>query len=161
MGGVSTFTGMIYKNWMETFQLKKMEGIIDKIKFEDKILDVGYGAGFLESLVHNVFALDTQIHQLENPTAINVCGSGNCLPFKTDTFKTVFCIDVIHLLNGIRELLRVLDEDGILILTSFCNSYNKLDKLKELLEYTKEIQVIDTFFVGVKELDAVIVCTHK
>ncbi len=138
-----------------------MARILERVRPRGRVLDVGCGAGFLEALIPGIYVLDVDLENMKKADGIKLCASGECLPFKTSSFGTVFCIDVAHLLRGGDELARVLGEDGLLVLTSFCSEYNKWEKLRELKEGVKGMRVIDEFFVGSRELDAVLVCARE
>ena len=157
MEETSGFTGKIYEEWMREIQSKKIRGILKCIKPEPRVLDVGCGAGFLEEYQPGVYAVDIDIKNLKKARARKVLADGNHLPFKSKSFNTLFCIDVIHLLRGIKELGRVLSSGGKAVVSTFCSEYNKKEKLKWLREQFKEWKKEKDFFVGEKELDAVLV----
>lgn len=157
----STFTGRIYEDWMRGVQDEKIAGILERLKPKDRVLDVGCGAGFLEAFIPEIYALDIDYENLKKADGIKIRASGEYLPFESSSFGAVFCIDVVHLLGWVKELMRVLVEEGVLILTSFCSEYNKWERLGELRELVKGMRVKQEFFVGSRELDAVVVATKE
>jgi hypothetical protein len=50
-----------------------------------------------------------------------------------------------------------LSKHGRAVVTLFCNEYTKTEKLRELKSLFRDMRVRDEFFVGGRELDAVVV----
>lgn len=154
------FTGKIYETWMEGIQEGKIKEILKNVKPEKRVLDIGCGPGVLGRFI-NCFSVDVDLENLKkaNGDGFKVLADGSHLPFKDRSFKTVFCIDTIHLLNSekITEEIKRLLFDGTAIISTFCNEYNKSEKLFELKDRFKDFNVEREFFAGEEELDVVIV----
>jgi len=144
----------IYQKWMGRTQREKIRQILFETRPEGKILDVGAGPGFLEEEI-SAIATDTDLEGLKKIKGLKVLCSGDALPFKERNFDWVFCIDTVHLLNGVEELERV--SNGKIVLSTFCNENNFAEKLKWLKSLTKR-KIKKEFLVrGKLEWDAVIV----
>ena len=150
------FTGKIYETWMADIQEKKIREILSNVTPEKHGLDIGCGPGFLESFIEDSFSVDVDLENLKKADGFKVLADGSHLPFKDKSFKTVFCIDTIHLLADTGDIKRVLS-DGMAVVSTFCNKYNKSEKLFELKCRFKDFNVESEFFAGEEELDAVIV----
>jgi SAM-dependent methyltransferase len=158
------FTGKIYETWMGGVQEDKIKEILKNVRPENRILDIGCGPGFLERFI-NCFSVDIDLENLKkaNGDGLKVLADGSHLPFKDKSFKTVFCIDTIHLLDIVKstgEIERVLS-DGKAVISTFCNEYNKSEKLFELKATFKDFNVERELFAGKGEMDAVIVVTKR
>jgi ubiquinone/menaquinone biosynthesis C-methylase UbiE len=151
------FTPRIYENWMQEIQLEKIKGILARVKPKGRVLDLGCGAGFLERFLPGAVALDIDLGSLRKVRGLRVLADAAQLPFKDAAFDTVFCIDFIHLFKKTGELTRVLSKHGRAVVTLFCNEYTKTEKLRELKSLFRDMRVRDEFFVGGRELDAVVV----
>lgn len=142
-------TKKVYDKWMEGTQMEKIQKILNKLKPEGKILDVGSGPGFLERFVDAV-ATDIDIENLRKAEGLKVLCSGDALPFKDRSFDWVLCLDTLHKLKNADDLKRVGKK---LVVSLFCNEHNVEDKLKDLYN----IGDGETFVVKTeKEWDAVI-----
>ncbi|MBR9682425.1 MAG: class I SAM-dependent methyltransferase [Candidatus Aenigmarchaeota archaeon] len=146
----------IYSEWMGETQRKKISHILTKVDVKGKVLDIGAGPGFLEEFI-DAIAVDIDLENLKKAKGKKILADGNNLPFKNDSFDTIFCIDTIHLIDNIENIEDLLKKDGRLIVTLFCNEYNfkdRIDYLKGLfsLDIEKEFTVRTE-----KEWDAVIV----
>jgi len=154
------FTGKIYETWMEGIQDGKIREILKNVKPEKHVLNIGCGPGFLEKYIRDSFLVDVDLENLKkaNGDGFKVLADGSHLPFRDKSFKTVFCIDTIHLLTGeiTEEIKRVLS-GGKAVVSTFCNEYNKSEKLFELKERFKDFDLEREFFAGEGEMDAVIV----
>lgn len=155
------FTGKIYETWMEGIQEGKIKEILKNVNPEKHVLDIGCGPGFLERYIKDSFLVDVDLENLKkaNGDGFKVLADGSHLPFRDKSFKTVFCIDTIHLLNTgeiTGEIKRVLS-DGKAVVSTFCNEYSKSEKLFELKDRFKDFNVEREFLAGEGEMDAVIV----
>lgn len=157
------FTSEIYEPWMKGTQEGKIKEILEHVPPEKHVLDIGCGPGFLEKFVKGVFSVDVDLENLKKADGIKVLADGSHLPFRGKSFKTVFCIDTIHLLNAgeiAGEIKRVLS-GGAAVVSTFCNEYNKSEKLFELKDRFKDCEIEKEFFAGEGEMDAVIVIRNK
>ncbi|MFQ6135680.1 MAG: methyltransferase domain-containing protein [Candidatus Hydrothermarchaeales archaeon] len=155
------FTGKIYAEWMRETQEEKIRGILEHIRPRGRILDIGCGAGVLEEYRPNIYSTDVDLDNLRRVKATKVLADGDRLPFKFRSFDTIFCIDTIHLLRDEREIHRVLSDDGVGVISTFCNEYNKVEKLEELKDRFRGWEIEGEFIVGKEELDAVILCRKR
>ncbi|MFQ6009698.1 MAG: class I SAM-dependent methyltransferase [Candidatus Aenigmatarchaeota archaeon] len=121
-------TERVYDKWMEKTQCKKIEKILNKVRPEGRILDVGSGPGFLERFIDAV-ATDVDLKNLRGVEGPKVLCSGDALPFKGKSFDWVFCIDTVHKLRDTDELKRV---GKRLVVTMFCNESNAEERMEEL-----------------------------
>jgi SAM-dependent methyltransferase len=144
---------------MKGTQEKKIEGILHHVEPEGRILDIGSGPGFLRKFIEGAYFVDVDVENLRKIEGIRVIASGDCLPFKPESFATVFCIDTIHLLKNAEEIKRILSADGIAVFSTFCSSYDRQDKLQGLKDRLEDWKIEEEFFVGDRELDAVVVAT--
>ena len=146
----------IYSEWMGDTQRKKITEILTKVEVKGRVLDIGAGPGFLEEFV-DAIAVDIDLENLKIAKGKKILADGNNLPFKEETFDTIFCIDTIHLIENNHYIEDLLKKDGRLIVSLFCNEYNfkdRMDYLKGLfsLEIEKEFTIRTK-----KEWDAVVV----
>ncbi len=147
------FTNKIY-GYMEEIQKRKIARILEEVKPEGKILDVGSGPGFLSEFIGAV-SVDIDLENLKKARGAKVLASGDFLPFRSHAFDIVFCIDVVHLLKNTGEIFRVCKEA---VVSCFCNRYNHYEKLEFLKSIVPEGFVLKkSFIVREKEWDAVIV----
>jgi SAM-dependent methyltransferase len=155
------FTSRIYSTWMEDIQREKITGILERVSPRGRVLDLGAGPGFLGRHVPGAVALDLDLENLRRAVGHRVLGDARRLPFKSSVFGTVFCIDSVHLFLDTRELRRVLSPGGEAVVTLFCSRYNRGSRLRELRRRVKGLRVKDEFFVGGRELDAVVVAERR
>jgi ubiquinone/menaquinone biosynthesis C-methylase UbiE len=124
----------------------------DAAMCRDLVLDVGCGTGeLLISLLlrgFDVIGLDVDIHQLENLNSALKQAGENCqlvaadvskLPFRQSSFGTLYCTEVIDMLqddnNALSELVRVLQRDGICTMSVPNENYPIIyDPLNRLLD---------------------------
>lgn len=151
----------IYSKWMEKIQKQKIEEILKQVKPKGKVLDIGCGPGFLEEYI-DAIALDSDPENLEKIKGEKVLADANDMPFKDKTFDTVFCIDTVHMIKNISEILRVLKDNGLLIVSTFCNEYNYKEKTEWLKNLFKGLGIEKSFLVRTKhEWDTVIIFKYR
>ncbi|MEM7816356.1 MAG: class I SAM-dependent methyltransferase [Candidatus Aenigmatarchaeota archaeon] len=144
----------IYNSW-EKKQKNKYEKILEILK-ENSInlkrcnsLNIGCNSFFLEKfliekrlLPKNFVSIDIDKSILKEFTSFRkslfknkinfILANGNAIPFRKESFDLVFCIDVVHLLNSLKEIYAVLIPKGYLVLASFFNLSDK-EKIREQL----------------------------
>lgn len=155
-------TKEIYDKWMETTQKEKIEQILKHVEAKERILDIGSGPGFLEEFLPAV-AIDIDMKNLKKAKGLKVLGDASHLPFKKDCFKTIFCIDIVHLLEKgfLAQVKEILDKNGIFIISIFCNRYNSKEKLDQLKNKLNGFKIKESFIVKAKqEWDAVVICSR-
>lgn len=136
----------IYGEWMEAYQKEKIEKILKLIKYQYPVLDVGCGPGFLERFIENIISVDNDVNYVRN-VKHGILASGAALPFKSNVFKTVFCIDSIHLFGNGSELLRVAAPGGLIVVGLFCNRYNSHEVFERLESYFPAIKIENRFLI--------------
>ncbi len=150
----------IYGSWMEAEQEKKIEEILRRVSVEQPALDVGSGPGFLERHINGI-STDIDIKNLKKCRGVKLLASGDALPFKDGSFRTVFCIDALHLIKNAYEILRVLRSGGIAIVTLFCSQYNRDERMSELKKKLERFEIQQEFFVQGNEWEAVVVARKR
>ncbi len=163
MKAKKTFTGEIYRDWMGGIQRRKLADILQRVEAKPRVLDVGSGPGFLGVSLEGIYCVDVDLVNLKHSRGGRVLASGDWLPFKDESFQTVFCLDTIHLLQGSGEISRSLRRGGKAVISAFCNEYNKDEKLNWLKRIFKNWRIEKEFFVGKEEgeMDAVITCVKE
>ncbi len=151
----------IYEEWLGKVQEEKIIKIIEEVKPSGKILDVGCGTGVLERFV-NAVAVDINLEYLKGVKSdIKIIASGDALPFKSEAFDFVFCIDVVHLLKNLQDLVRVLRKHGKLVVSIFCNEQNLEERkewLRKRISEFEEMKIEKSFVVKTEiEWDFVII----
>lgn len=117
------------------------------LKKTDRLLDIGSGGGyFTEKLarrVKEVVSLDISKENIEKAKKLCkaknisfVLGDATKMKFKDKTFEKILATEIIeHIKNDtgfLREMLRVLKDDGIIVITTPCtNPTISLDKIRK------------------------------
>lgn len=138
---------------MKDKQIQKYEDMINLLpNMNDKIiLDVGCGPGWLEEFLTKKYP-KTKYIGIDINYKPNIISSGDFLPFKSNTFDIVFCIDTIHLLKNINDMKIVLKSNGILIISEPLSLFKEdiLNNFKDLKLETKKI-------IGKEEKDILLI----
>jgi SAM-dependent methyltransferase len=105
---------------------------------ESRVLDFGCGTAaftpYLKKSFENVIGLDVAWTNLKiakniDRTSKYICGDGNGLPFKDETFDAVFCGATLHhfpdIVEPLKEINRILKTNGILFAAE-PNAWNPL-----------------------------------
>ncbi|MBN1923945.1 MAG: class I SAM-dependent methyltransferase [Nanoarchaeota archaeon] len=111
-----------YDELYEDEQLKKWEKCKALINFNGVTLDVGCGTGFITKKIRNVIGVDSSIKMLKQCKKLRVVlASAENLPFRKESFDTVFSFTALQDVDNIRkaviEIKRVLRKDGELLIT--------------------------------------------
>jgi ubiquinone/menaquinone biosynthesis C-methylase UbiE len=100
-----------------------------KIRNSQEILDIGTGNGILIRMLRKKFPKNNYtgidmhrgIRNLEIPDTKLLVADVRKLPFKSNTFDRIFCLDVLEhikeLDKAISEIKRVMKDDGILVVS--------------------------------------------
>ena len=148
------FTQKIYDKWMEKTQKEKytdLEKLLPNVK-NPLILDVGCGPAWVKDVISEKYPEFRYIGvDVEKGSSADIIASGDNLPFKSGTFDIVFCIDTLHLLNNINELVRVVKPSGYLIISLFLRKAHLLAELEE----NKNLKLISKDIIGKQEKDLV------
>jgi len=160
----SIYFKKIYSSW-KILQEKKYNMILKllnkhRIKFNKKlILDLGCGPFFFEKFLEknkiktkNFILLDKDKDLIKKRNF--VIADFNYLPFKSEIFDIVFCIDSFHFLNNIHEIKRVLRKDGILLISQFLRMDNS--ELLKKLKLLDDFKVLDEFLFNWREREIII-----
>jgi len=160
----SVYFQKIYYSWKK-IQEKKYEIILEllnknNVKISDKlILDLGCGPFFFEEFLEknkietkNFILLDKdkELAKKRNFVIADI----NNLPFKSETFDILFCIDSFHFLNNVSDLKRVIRKKGIILISQFLRM-NDNELLKKLKEFD-DFKVLDEFLFNCKEKEIII-----
>ena len=156
-------TADIYDRRYNSIQNLKYNLIFEKLKNieTDSILDVGCGTGLLFKLLKNntnlFMGIDISRNMLKialkkhrNKNLHLICADANFLPFRKNTFSSIFSVTVLQNLpnpeNSIKEVFRVCERGGISIFTflkkgldlkQFVNMFQKTN-LKNILTWNMQ-----------------------
>ncbi len=128
-------------------QLEKLNKIKKYIK-KGSLLDVGAGTGISTRFFEDICectALDPSEEMLNHYNGKKVVGKAEELPFKDKSFDNVICVTALHhcdIDKAIKEMLRVVKKDGVVIVTLLKKSnkelnYEKIDIGKDWLYLIK------------------------
>jgi SAM-dependent methyltransferase len=93
--------------------------VLSKNYLKGKVLDIGAGSGALVSIISNAVGIDIVPKKPEIKE-----GDISNIPFKDDSFETVFALEVLEhlddetLTKGMKEVRRVLTNGGYFIITT-------------------------------------------
>ena len=124
------------------------------ISKDDIILDIGCGGGvnvkrFLEMTENKVYGLDYSELAVERSTKLNqveinnnrceiIQGSVSDLPFEDKSFDIVTAFETVYFwpdfVNDLKEVLRVLNDDGVIFIANEALPKENDDRQKELIE---------------------------
>ncbi len=147
-----------YNELYQEEQLKKLEIIKKhiKIKFTDKLLDVGCGTGISTNFFKcNSIGIDPSKKLIKKGSENLIYGKAEKLKFKDKSFDITISITAIHNFNnykkGLREIKRVTKTKGKIIITLLKKS-NKYKEIKDLIIKEIKPKIIDsekdTIFIG-------------
>lgn len=136
-----------YNELYEKEQLVKLEKIKKYIK-KGNLLDVGAGTGISTRFFEDICdctALDPSEEMLNHYKGKKVIGKAEELPFEDKSFDNVISITALHhcdIDKAIKEMLRVVKDDGVVIVTLLKKSnkelnYEKIDIGKDWLYLIK------------------------
>lgn len=121
-----------YDELYEEEQLEKLKKIKKYIK-KGSLLDVGAGTGISTKFFEDICdctALDPSEEMLKNYNGKKVVGKAEELPFGDKSFDNVISITALHhcgIDKAIKEMLRVVKDDGVVIVTLLKKSKKELD----------------------------------
>ncbi|RLJ01622.1 MAG: hypothetical protein DRP11_04100 [Candidatus Aenigmatarchaeota archaeon] len=159
--GNMAFTPSIYSRWMKEVQEKKYEGILlefilplhSKMNLGSmRILDVGIGKGWFEDILRDrgmapeIVGIDKVPFDTKGVDII--VGDGGALPLKEGLFDMVISFDTVHLISDTKDMVRVLKDNGLLLISIHCNEYNMPEKRNELLGRFRGMKVLKESVVG-------------
>jgi len=125
-------------------QLEKLEVIKNYFKPKGLMLDLGCGTGIaMEFFDVDSAGIDPSLELLKLGKGKRVCGYGEELPFKDDSFNSVICLTAVHHMDVdlvIREVKRVCKGD-------VC--FTVLKKSQKCKEITKKL--VDAFGLRIIE----------
>jgi len=145
--GIKNYYNSIAGGYNELYkeeQIEKLEKIYvyikDLIKYRSLLLDVGAGTGISTEFFKEKFgclcvALDPSWEMLKQYEGNKVIGNAENLPFKNNMFDVVVSVTALHhcdIDKAIKEMLRVVKKDGIIIVTLLKKSNKKLKGYKEI-----------------------------
>lgn len=172
------FFAEIYEAFLGDIQEEKVREILSKVEqsynIYGKIIDIGSGYGLLEREILkrfeskgkrkslSLFSLDINADYLEKiGKSIKVRASGVALPFKSNAFDFVFCIDTLHILKNAYEITRVLKPKGKAVLSIFCTEHNFEERrnfLSDIILKAQRLKEKESFMIKAeKEWDFVII----
>lgn len=113
-------------------QLEKLKFIKKYIK-KGSLLDIGAGTGISTGYFEDIcdcVALDPSEEMLNYYDGKKLIGKAEYLPFEDNSFDNVICVTALHHCDvdkAIKEMLRVVKDDGVIIVTLLKKSNKKLN----------------------------------
>ena len=136
---------------MKEVQLEKYEDMKEILpQFKGRVLDVGIGPGWFEEF----FGIETIGVDVDKNSKAQVIAHGDFLPFRSEVFDFVVCLDTVHLLEG-NDIKRVLKRGGVLVVSHFLRKEEDVEK--KLLNIFREFKLLKKKIVGNREKDLVFV----
>ncbi|MCK4326957.1 MAG: class I SAM-dependent methyltransferase [Candidatus Diapherotrites archaeon] len=171
-------SSLIYDSWKMECQFRKYDGMLpmlEVVNLKGKVLDVGIGSALFEEylrgkgIILDVVGIDEDPIMLKTAAKKGynaVAGSAERLPFEDNEFDFVVCLDTLHATEArraINEMKRVLKPRGHILLSKFCNVFNKAQAMEELEELAYGMQLISKKVVGRSddELSAALLCRKE
>lgn len=121
-----------YNELYEKEQLEKLR-IVKKYIKKGSLLDVGAGTGISTRFFEDICdctALDPSEEMLKHYKGKKVIGRAEELPFEDKSFDNVISITALHhcdIDKAIKEILRVVKDDGVVIVTLLKKSNKELN----------------------------------
>jgi len=145
------FTSKIYSKWMKEVQFEKYEDMKEVLpEMKGRILDVGIGPGWFEEF----FGIETIGVDVDKNSKARVIAHGDFLPFKSEVFDFVVCLDTVHLIKG-SDIERVLKKGGVLVVSHFMREGEDVEK--KLLNIFPKFKLLKKKVAGKREKDLVLV----
>jgi ubiquinone/menaquinone biosynthesis C-methylase UbiE len=154
----------IYKLW-KPLQEKKYRAIVKILPpLKGRILDLGSGSGYFELFlknqgqdVSNIVSLDKDAEMLKQDTysKTKILGDGDFLPFRSECFDLVVCIDALHLLKN-NDFLRVMKPRAFILVSIFFKREDYIKKQELIKESLCGLEIIGQSIVEGKENELVV-----
>ena len=156
-------------------QFRKYDGMLpmlEGVNLRGKVLDVGIGSALFEEYLRGKGIILDVVGIDEDPVMLKtamqkgykaISARAERLPFEDGQFDFVVCLDTLHATEArkaIAEMRRVLKPRGHILLSKFCNVFNKGQALEELQELAYGLSIVHKKVVGRSddELSATILC---
>jgi len=147
------FTSKIYHKWMKDKQIQKYEDIINYLPDMNSkiVLDIGCGPRWLEIFLVKKYPKIKYI-SIDVDYKPDILSSGDSLPFRSETFDAVFCIDTIHLLKNISNVKTILKNNGLLIIAEPISLFKE-----DVLNIFKDLKLETKNIIGKEEKDILLI----
>ena len=150
------FSAQVYESWRAT-QYEKYAFLLDQLPgfFEGAILDIGCGNNFLKQYLKtkdiraNIIGIDIEYGDL--------IADGSSLPFPSETFDKIICIDALHLF---KPDLHALKKGGVILASIFFNDGNYEEKRKILMDKLPGLKITNEFIFAGKEKELFVVARN-
>ncbi len=158
------FFNRIYSSWRD-IQFEKYEVMYELMKkYEIDLglsLDIGCGPFYLQEFfeekgVEAEFICIDIDKDLKTSSYDFLIADGNRLPFKSETFDTVFIVDSLHFINRFEDVYNVLKFNGYIFVSTFVNIYNYELKRDEVEKKLKRFEILENFLNKGREYELVV-----